>query len=483
MTLSKSMQAEVGTLLPSSLLTKPGEASSTDGKRLKADLEAVTAGLHHDIQAQAGMANAASLVAASREWHPEELLVEHPRVDEFRSAAPSASALAQLSEQTVVLDERRRARHAYGEELLRQAEDDAQRRRAAPLSDKPQWINPSLGAREDHSGRRSNAVPVATERLSLFVGPPTMEVKKLDARTRRAYGEQLMQQVESNRQLRQAELLTDAHEPGPSASSVDHEPEQSAAVAMSEQEVESSPRRGVFNMGAPTMQLRKAEALSRRAYGEELRQQAEEDRRRRQANDLSAKPQWLDPRTGGSRSVPGRDVSIKRVMGDATMQLRHADVLQRRAYGEELRQQAEADHQRRRQHTFTNKIPWSSPTYAGVEGQDAVNGIRDVAIEHRRVHHDIHVSAEGRPHAGDELREMPVEHRQDRKKMAPASTAEVEHAQRLAYGEELRQQAELDRKRRHEKPLPDKPQWCDPSGRVKLRPFAAAAAAMGVAYR
>merc|ERR1719326_1971188 len=95
----------------------------------------------------------------------------------------------------------RQARLAYGEELLKQAEADAQRRRAWPLTNKPH--------RADLQGM---PVPLAdmqaAEAQVQRRGPSTLERRKEDRRARRDYGHELLRQAEEDQQRRRVQPVT-----------------------------------------------------------------------------------------------------------------------------------------------------------------------------------------------------------------------------------------------------------------------------------
>jgi len=175
--------------------------------------------------------------------------------------------------------------------------------------------------------------------------------------------------------------------------------------------------------GQSTLELKIEGSRARRAYGEELRRQAEADQQRRKSEALTAKPSWLDP--AGEKNhgpalhqVDRGKVDIERVV---TKNDRHAEMMGRRAYGEELRQQAEADRQRRQEQPFADNPCWLDPSPAGIKNPRS----------RRASFFDVdQVNARG---------------------SVGQSTIEIRHAdtvEKLAYGKELLRQADDDRRRR-----------------------------------
>eukprot|EP00928_Gymnodinium_smaydae_P009762 TRINITY_DN13654_c0_g1_i1.p1 TRINITY_DN13654_c0_g1~~TRINITY_DN13654_c0_g1_i1.p1 ORF type:complete len:532 (+),score=123.67 TRINITY_DN13654_c0_g1_i1:35-1597(+) len=293
----------------------------------------------------------------------------------------------------------------------------------------------------------------------LLSGPPTMELRRNVLEVRKAYGDDLRRQAEEDcARRRQGGFPLRPGERPSHAGSAD-----GAAAAASE-------RRGVRDgiaasdpvaVGAAGLDFGgglSSAAQARQAYGAELRKQIDADRRRRQDQHLENRLP-MSPVSAGSVAVAPPTPSCRQEM---------------LAYGEALRQQATEDRLRRLDGTIFTRGPQqcdpSSPSSAGIP-QRGLEALRPAPLS--AAVSPTSVAAVGPAAASPSAAASPA--------AAAWSSRQAEEAlRRRQYGEQLRQQMEMDRFRRLASPLAAEPQRLLPlRADAAFSPCGAGAAAAG----
>ena len=363
--------------------------------------------------------------------------------------------LQRLGPSTLDRSQAAELKRAHGEALRRQADEEKRSRRARDSE-----LSGLAG-----DGRQPGSL--------LAIGPSTGDLRLVDE-SRRAHGAALRQQLEDERRrhMGHADLspspsgASPSRAPGPGAADADDDRPFSHLLELRQEEArakrvygeelrqqaEEATRRRLndsmcvkpYTRRAPATQRAPApvaepagptpeeeEALAKRAYGEELRQQVEEATRRRLNDSMCVKPYMR--RAPAAQRAPA---PIAEPAGPTPEEERRQSKLN---YGEELRRQAQADQRRREAGAFTKKVQWTDPRYGTVyAGEDAAPERAEVGPP----------SPSQRAYA---VQEPP----------GPTPEEERELAKR-AYGEELRRQAEEDQRRRQAETYTRKVQWVDP---------------------